>query len=162
MKKLLLLLSVLLVTLSVSAQKTVPGPSTGTWVLIDTTYKLGSFKEGKTEMPMYFHNSTSSKITGVQFRIFFDTAAFDSPLVTSLNTTWSQHLNYFRSGNYVTIAMTYTGNSSSFTIPNGELVKIAFSHKSAFPNLTNIDSTRFAELRCLPLLLRFKVEWTQR
>ncbi len=144
MKKLLLLLSVLLVTLSVSAQKTVPGPSTGTWVLIDTTYKLGSFKEGKTEMPMYFHNSTSSKITGVQFRIFFDTAAFDSPLVTSLNTTWSQHLNYFRSGNYVTIAMAYTGNSSTFTIPNGELVKIAFSHKSAFPNLTSIDSTRFA------------------
>ena len=144
MKKILSILALIFSFFPAFAQKTVPGPSTGTWVLIDTTYKLGSFKEGKTEMPMYFHNSTSSKITGVQFRIFFDTAAFDSPVVTSLNTTWSQHLNYFRSGNYITVGMAYTGNSTSFTIPNGELVKIEFSHKSAFPSLTSIDSTRFA------------------
>ena len=144
MKKFLSLLTLVILSLPVFAQKTVPGPSTGTWVLIDTTYKLGSFKDGKTEMPLYFHNSTSSKITGVQFRIFFDTVAFDSPIVTSLNTTWSQHLSYFRSGNYLTVGMAYTGNSSTFTIPNGELVKIEFSHKSAFPTLTSVDSTRFA------------------
>lgn len=137
-------MALVILSLPVFAQKTVPGPSTGTWVLIDTTYKLGSFKDGKTEMPLYFHNSTSSKITGVQFRIFFDTVAFDSPIVTSLNTTWSQHLSYFRSGNYLTVGMAYTGNSSTFTIPNGELVKIEFSHKSAFPTLTSVDSTRFA------------------
>jgi len=40
--------------------------------------------------------------------------------------------------------MSYTGSSSSFSIPDGELVKISFSHKTAFPTLTQIDSTRFA------------------
>ena len=144
MKKILSILALIFTFLPAFAQKTVPGPSTGTWVLIDTTYKLGSFKEGKTEMPMYFHNTTNSKITGVQFRIFFDTVAFDAPVVTSLNTSWSQHLNYHRSGNYITVAMAYTGSSSTFSIPNGELVKIAFTHKSAFPTLTKIDSTRFS------------------
>jgi len=144
MKKILSILALILCFLPAFAQKTVPGPSTGTWILIDTTYKLGSFKEGKTEMPMYFHNTTNSKITGVQFRIFFDTVAFDAPVVTSLNTSWSQHLSYFRKGNYITVGMSYTGSSSSFSIPDGELVKISFSHKTAFPTLTQIDSTRFA------------------
>lgn len=144
MKKILSILALILCFLPAFAQKTVPGPSTGTWILIDTTYKLGSFKEGKTEMPMYFHNSTNSKITGVQFRIFFDTVAFDAPVVTSLNTSWSQHLSYFRKGNYITVGMSYTGSSSSFSMPNGELVKISFTHKAAFPTLNKIDSTRFA------------------
>lgn len=125
------------------AQKTVPGPSNGAWVVIDTTYKLGSYKAGNTDMKLYYHNSTGSKITGVQFRVFYDTAAFKTPTVTSLNTSWSQHLSYNVVGNHITVAMAYTGSSNTFTMPNGELVKVNFVHKSAFPTLTKIDSTRF-------------------
>jgi len=125
------------------AQKTVPGPSNGAWVVIDTTYKLGSYKAGNTDMKLYYHNSTGSKITGVQFRVFYDTIAFKTPTVTSLNTSWSQHLSYNVVGNHITVAMAYTGSSNTFTMPNGELVKVNFVHKSAFPTLTKIDSTRF-------------------
>ena len=125
------------------AQKTVPGPSNGAWVVIDTTYKLGSYKAGNTDMKLYYHNSTGSKITGVQFRVFYDTAAFKTPTVTSLNTSWSQHLSYNVVGNHITVAIAYTGSSNTFTMPNGELVKVNFVHKSAFPTLTKIDSTRF-------------------
>jgi hypothetical protein len=94
-------------------------------------------------MKLYYHNSTGSKITGVQFRVFYDTAAFKTPTVTSLNTSWSQHLSYNVVGNHITVAMAYTGSSNTFTMPNGELVKVNFVHKSAFPTLTKIDSTRF-------------------
>jgi len=143
MRKILLLLVLAFFAFPLMAQKTVPGPSNGAWVVIDTTYKLGSYKSGNTDMKLYYHNSTSSKITGVQFRVFYDTVAFKTPTVTSLNTSWSQYLSYNVVGNHITVAMTYTGSSNSFTIPNGELVKVNFVHKPAFPNLTKIDSTRF-------------------
>ena len=143
MKKILILLVLALFAFPLMAQKTVPGPSGGAWVVIDTTYKLGSYKAGNTDMKLYYHNSTNSKITGVQFRVFYDTVAFKTPTVTSLNTSWSQHLSYNVVGNHITVAMAYTGSSNSFSMPNGELVKINFVHKPAFPNLTSIDSTRF-------------------
>jgi hypothetical protein len=144
MRKILILMLLALFAFPLMAQKTVPGPSNGAWVLIDTTYKLGSYKAGNTDMKLYYHNSTGSKITGVQFRVFYDTVAFKTPTVTSLNTSWSQHLSYNVVGNHITVAMAYTGSSNSFTMPNGELVKVNFVHKSAFPTLTAIDSTRFA------------------
>jgi len=143
MRKILILMVLALFAFPLMAQKTVPGPSNGAWVVIDTTYKLGSYKAGNTDMKLYYHNSTGSKITGVQFRVFYDTAAFKTPTVTSLNTSWSQHLSYNVVGNHITVAMAYTGSSNTFTMPNGELVKVNFVHKSAFPTLTKIDSTRF-------------------
>ena len=143
MRKILILMVLALFAFPLMAQKTVPGPSNGAWVVIDTTYKLGSYKDGNTDMKLYYHNSTGSKITGVQFRVFYDTVAFKTPTVTSLNTSWSQYLSYNVVGNHITVAMAYTGSSNSFTMPNGELVKVNFVHKSAFPTLTKIDSTRF-------------------
>ena len=44
MKKNLILLVLALFAFPLMAQKTVPGPSGGAWVVIDTTYKLGSNK----------------------------------------------------------------------------------------------------------------------
>jgi len=143
MKQILIFFSLTLSSLSLLAQKNIPGPSNGAWVLIDTTYKLGSFKSGNTDMKLYYHNSTGSKITGVQFRVFYDTVAFKTPTVTSLNSSWSQYLSYNVVGNYISVAIAYTGSSNFFSIPDGELVNLNFVHSTAFPNLTSIDSTRF-------------------
>lgn len=142
MKKLLLALLLLLPGISLFSQ-TLPGPSSGNWILLDTTYQLGSYTAGESEMLVHFNNTTTTKVTGVQFRVFFDTAAFQNPVVTSTNASWSQHLSYHVVGNHISVAMTYTGSSATFAIPNGDLVKITFDHKTAFPTLTSISATTF-------------------
>lgn len=140
MKKLKAVLSILALFFSVSlaSAKTLPTPTgSGVYVLLDTNYTLGSFKEGNTDVKMYFNNAGSDKITALQFRFKFDTTAFTAPVVTSLNTSWSQYLSYVRKNDYVTVTISYTGSSSTFEIPDGELVNVNFTHKSDFGDLNS-------------------------
>lgn len=136
-KILLLLLTLFSIT---SYGQTLPGPSSGNWVLLDTNYALGSFKEGKSSVKIHYKNESSSDlVTGTQFRLYYDTVAFSNPVVTSVNSSWSQYMSYRASSNYVTVSIAYTGSSSTFSIPDGEFIKVEFTHKSVFPTLTSIS-----------------------
>jgi hypothetical protein len=136
-KFLLLLLSLFSLT---SFAQTLSGPSSGNWILLDTNYTLGSFKEGKSSVKIHYKNESSSDlVTGTQFRLYYDTVAFSNPVVSSVSSSWSQYMSYHAASNYVTVSIVYTGSSTSFSIPDGEFIKIEFTHKSSFPTLTSIS-----------------------
>jgi hypothetical protein len=134
MKK--ILLSILAAVSAVSLMgQTCPTPSsTGVHITLDSTYQLGTYRAGKTDVGLCFYNSSSENITAAQFRVFYDKQAFaDVDSIISLNTSFSQYLQYVDNptGGYVTITITYTGTNSSFTIPNGALFKVTFNHTSS-------------------------------
>jgi hypothetical protein len=112
--------------------------------MFDATYPVGSVSSGITNIPMCFANTTPDKITGIQFRIWYDKNAFAgaSPEVTSLNTTFPQYLQYVTDQNEgnVTVTISYTGSSTDFSIPGGPLFNIKLTHSSNFFNYTNIEN----------------------
>ena len=116
--------SVVLLSL-VGFSQTCPIPtSSGVFVTLDPTYQLAPSSVGFTNVGLCFYNSTPTLITAAQFRVFYDKLAFSGvDTVTSLNTSYSQYLQFVDNptGGYVTITMSYTGNLSTFQIPNGAL-----------------------------------------
>ena len=115
--------------------QTCPTPSTtGAHIMLDSTYQTGTYRSGKTNIGLCFYNNTSTNITAVQYRVFYDNTAFAKvDTVTSMNTTFSQDLQYVdnAAGGYVTITMVYTGTNNSFTIPDGRLFQVTLKHTSA-------------------------------
>jgi hypothetical protein len=130
------LLSILAAVSAVSMMgQTCPTPSsTGVHITLDSTYQLGTYRVGKTDVGLCFYNSSSENITATQFRVFYDKQAFQKvDTITSTNTSFSQYMQYVDNptGGYVTITITYTGTNSSFSIPNGALFKVTFKHNTA-------------------------------
>ena len=115
--------------------QTCPTPSTsGAHIMLDSTYQTGTYRSGKTNIGLCFYNNTSTNITAVQYRVFYDNTAFAKvDTVTSMNTTFSQDLQYVdnAAAGYVTITMVYTGTNSSFTIPDGRLFQVTLKHTTA-------------------------------
>jgi hypothetical protein len=70
MKKLLLPLLFLLVSVNILAQSGPPAPSSGIWAIIDTNYTVGPTSTGHTAAKLTLKNTTLTKYTGVQFRVF--------------------------------------------------------------------------------------------
>lgn len=141
----LIVLTLLSISNKAVAQTAPPAPGTGVYILVDTSYQVGTVAADSTIAKLWFNNNTSSKIAGVQFRVWYDKNAFGgaAPVVTSLNTSFSQYLQYQANttNGYITVTMTYTGSSSTFTIPNGELFKIRLNHSANFQNYYgSIDS----------------------
>jgi hypothetical protein len=102
--------------------------------MLDSTYQTGTYRSGKTNIGLCFYNNTSTNITAVQYRVFYDNTAFAKvDTVTSMNTSFSQDLQYVdnAAGGYVTITMVYTGTNSSFTIPDGRLFQVTLKHTTA-------------------------------
>jgi len=132
-KNLLLILTFAMSMLGYS--QTCPTPTTsGVHITLDSTYKIGTYRSGKTSVGLCFYNSTSEKITAAQYRVFYDKSAFASvDTIKTKNTSFSQYLQYVDnpSGGFVTITITYTGTNSSFNIPNGALFEIIFKHTSS-------------------------------
>lgn len=143
------ILLILLMTLPVSlfAQSGPPAPSAGIWALIDTQYTVGSSTLGQTKARITLKNTTSTLYTGVQFRVFYDKNAFSAAsvaLVTTSSTLNLQSVDSNSSG-FVTVTLVYTGNSSSYTLPDGQTFEITFTHVSptAFYALSGIDSLKW-------------------
>ena len=115
--------------------QTCPTPSTtGAHIMLDSTYQTGTYRSGKTNIGLCFYNNTSTNITAVQYRVFYDNTAFAKvDTVTSMNTSFSQDLQYVdnAAAGYVTITMVYTGTNSSFTIPDGRLFQVTLKHTTA-------------------------------
>ena len=132
----------LLCSTSTFAQTCPTAPGTGVYVMFDSTYPVGSITAGETHVRMCYANTTSTKVSGVQFRVWYDKVAFagGAPVVTSLNTTFPQSLQYVTNTTEgsITITIAYTGSSSTFTIPDGTLFDLKLLHT---PNFQNFSGT---------------------
>jgi hypothetical protein len=135
--------------------QTCPTPTTtGAHLTLDASYQTGTYSRGKTDVSLCFNNTSAENITAVQFRVFYDVQAFSGvDTVESLNTTFTQYLQYQDNpaGGYVTLTLTYTGNNSSFTIPNGQLFKITYNHKPALATTYfNVANMTFTGVNTFP------------
>ena len=134
MRKIIAAIFALTTWVTLQAQ-TCPTPTTsGVHVTLDSTYQLGKYSAGYTDVGLCFYNSSSENITAVQFRLFYDNQAFSGvDTVTSTNTSFSQSLQYVDApaSGYVTITLVYTGTNSSFTIPAGSLFNVKMNHTSS-------------------------------
>ena len=145
MKKLLLLMTTVFTTVLTFGQ-TLPAPSAGHWVIVDTSYTVGTTTVGATDADLYYNNSsTPNNITGLQFRVFYDKVAFGGlkPTVALNYSSTDQYLQYVSdsiNGN-VTVTLVYTGTNPTFSYSNGAAVKIHFTH--AAPAIWNtLDSIK--------------------
>jgi len=145
MKLLKLVSSLLLFTtlaLPAFSQSGPPAPSSGIWAIIDTNYTVGTHTLGVTKAKLTLQNTTTSKITGVQFRVFYDKNAFSSASVALVGSTTNLYLQSVdnNANGYVTITLVYTGSSSTYELADGETFEITFNHVTAatFQALTSI------------------------
>jgi hypothetical protein len=132
----------------ISFSQTCPTPTTdGVFITLDESYLAGTVQQGYTNVGLCFQNTTTTKITAFQFRVYYDNNAFSGvEIVSSLNTTFSQNLKFLDnpSQGYVTITLTYTGTLSSFEIPDGPIVNVKLNHVSGFASLTSIGNMTFS------------------
>ena len=135
MKKLLksfLLMIILTLPIFSFAQSGPPAPSAGIWALVDTSYEVGTYTVGNSKARITLKNTTATLYTGVQFRVFYDKNAFSSASVALVGSTTNLYLQSLdnNAGGYVTISLVYTGNSSAYTLADGERFEITFTHVS--------------------------------
>ena len=152
MKKLVTLLF-LFVGLVGFAQVCPTPTTTGAFVTLDATYQLATTTAGNTDVGLCFYNNTTELITAAQFRVFYDKNTFSGVSnVTSLNTSYAQYLQFVDNPavGFVTITMSYTGNLSSFTIPNGAFVKLNLTHVAGFASLTSTTPMTFSGVQTFP------------
>jgi hypothetical protein len=144
MKKLLLPLLFLLVSVNILAQSGPPAPSSGIWAIIDTNYTVGPTSSGHTAAKLTLKNTTLTKYTGVQFRVFYDKVAFTNATVSLIGSTTNLDLQYVTNtaNGYITITLVYTGISSTFTLADDERFLIDFTHAAPaiFNNITAISN----------------------
>jgi len=136
MKKLLksfLLMIILALPILTFAQSGPPAPSAGIWALIDTNYSVGTSTLGISKARITLKNTTSTLYTGVQFRVFYDKNAFSSASVALVGSTTNLYLQSVdnNTAGYVTMSLVYTGNSSAYTLADGERFEITFNHVSS-------------------------------
>jgi hypothetical protein len=135
MKKLLLLLVATLLAFTAYSQTTPPAPGSGRWVIVDTNYTVAASNIGVTKANLYYRNNTSTKITGMQFRVWYDRTAFGgaAPTVALKYGATDQYMQYVTNtteGN-ITVTLVYTGTSSTFSYSDGAAVEISLTHAAA-------------------------------
>ena len=134
MKKLILFLLTALAVFGVSAQSASTSPGTGHWVVIDSGYQVATTTVGQTIAPLHFYNtSTSEKITGMQYRVFYDNTAFTAAVPSLKISATDQYLQYVDSNTqgFLTVTLVYTGTSSTFNYSNGATFDLTFTHASS-------------------------------
>jgi len=139
----LLFTLVLLCPLFVFAQ--VPAaPSNGLWGIIASQYQVGTTAQGTTDAKITLQNTTLTKFAGVQFRVFYDNIAFTNATVSLIGSTTNLDLQFITNttNGYITVTLSYTGPSATYTIPNGERFLITFTHapSATFNNLASISN----------------------
>lgn len=151
MNRLLLTLSFLVLSVCIFAQSIPLAPSAGHWIIVDSTYNVGTSTTGTTEVDLYFRNeNTPEKITGLQFRIFYDNVAFSGgiPTVSLLYNPSDQYMQYVSdtADGHITITMVYTGSSTTFNYNDGAAVRLTFVHAdpSIWNNISSIDSLKIS------------------
>ena len=154
MKTFKLLIISLLACINIYGQTGPVAPSSGIWALIDTTYNVGTTTQGFTKARVTLKNTTTTKVTGVQFRVFYDKVAFKNSVVSLVGSTTNLDLQYVTDSvnGFSTITLVYTGNSSTYSLNNGETFELTLTHAvpSIFNNLTFIDSLKFSGVSTFP------------
>ena len=120
-----------LAVFGVSAQSSSTSPGTGHWVVIDSGYQVATTTVGQTVAPLHFYNtSTSEKITGMQYRVFYDNTAFTAAVPSLKISATDQYLQYVDSNTqgFLTVTLVYTGTSSTFNYSNGATFDLTFTH----------------------------------
>jgi hypothetical protein len=155
--KMIGILMLSLITLPAFSQTGPSAPGNGVYAIIDTSYLVGSSIEGETKARITLQNTTSTLVTGVQFRVFYDNVAFDTATVAlvdpSLPNLYLKSL-VNQSEGHVTITLVYTGSSNSYTLPNGEMFEVTFNHIDgvSFQALSGIDSLTWTGIQTFPEL----------
>ena len=152
MKKLILFLLTALAVFGVSAQSASTSPGTGHWVVIDSGYQVATTTVGQTVAPLHFYNtSTSEKITGMQYRVFYDNTAFTAAVPSLKISTTDQYLQYVDSNTqgFLTVTLVYTGTSSTFNYSNGATFDLTFTHagSATWNTLDSIKTLKVAGVK---------------
>jgi hypothetical protein len=152
MKKLIAFLFTALAVFGVSAQSASTSPGTGHWVVIDSGYQVATTTVGQTVAPLHFYNtSTSEKITGMQYRVFYDNTAFTAAVPSLKISATDQYLQYVDSNaqGFLTVTLVYTGTNSTFNYSNGATFDLTFTHASSatWNNLDSIKTLKVAGVR---------------
>lgn len=154
MKTIKLLIISLLACINIYGQTGPAAPSNGIWALIDTAYNVGTTTQGFTKARVTLKNTTTTKVTGVQFRVFYDKVAFKNSVVSLVGSTTNLDFQYVTDSvnGFSTITLIYTGNSSTYSLANGETFELTLTHAapSIFNNLTFIDSLKFSGVSTFP------------
>ena len=144
MKKLLSTLVLSCVFMFAFAQ-TCPTP-TGNSIIIKPTYQVASSIANQTDVKLCYNNTSSTKITALQFKISYDTVAFKNPTVRLvIGDSTLHYLQYYVIGSKIVITSVYNGSDANYTYPSGELFNVNFQHSnsSTFQYLSNIGSLSF-------------------
>ena len=153
MKNLLLPLLLTLVTFNLFGQVPV-APGNGIYGLIADQYQVGSTAQGTTLAKITLQNTTLTKYTATQFRVFYDKIAFTNATVALIGATTNLDLQYVTNttNGYITITLTYTGGSPTYTLANGERFAITFTHAapSVFNNLASITPLTWTGTQTFP------------
>jgi hypothetical protein len=152
MKKLILTLLTVFTVLGLSAQSASTSPGTGHWVVIDSGYQVATTTAGQTVAPLYFYNtSTSEKITGLQYRVFYDNIAFTAVVPSLKISSSDQYLQYVDSNaqGFLTVTLVYTGTNSSFNYSNGATFDLTFTHagEATWNNLDSIKTLKVSGVK---------------
>jgi hypothetical protein len=119
-------------------------PSNGLWGIIASQYQVGTTAQGTTTAKITLQNTTLTKFAGVQFRVFYDKVAFTNATVSLIGSTTNLDLQSITktANGYITVTLSYTGPSATYTIANGERFLITFTHAPAatFNNLASISN----------------------
>jgi len=147
MKKIILFILVALLPFLVKSQTIPAAPGTGHYVIIDTGYNVGPTATGTTTATLYFRNSTTSdKITGMQFRIWYDSLAFNgaSPTVSLLYSSANKYMQYVTDTTHgsITITLVYTGSSSTYNLGDSAAFAITFTHNTNTSLFNTLDSIK--------------------
>ena len=135
-----------------SAQSSATSPGTGHWVVIDSGYQVATTTVGQTVAPLHFYNtSTSEKITGMQFRVFYDNTAFTAVVPSLKISTTDQYMQYVDSNaqGFLTVTLAYTGSSATFNYSNGATFDLTFTHagSAVWNNLDSIKTLKVAGVK---------------
>jgi hypothetical protein len=151
MKKLLLALGLVLVSLTGFAQTTAPD-ATKPYLIFDATYELQPVGSGNpTNVTIYYDNAGSVAMKAVQFRFWYDKDVFASPTVTYVGAETN---NYFATkvdateGN-VTVTWVYTGANASFNLADEAMFNVALPFQGSYQNGT-VDNMTFTGTTSFP------------
>jgi hypothetical protein len=152
MKKLIAFLLTALAVFGVSAQSASTSPGTGHWVVIDSGYQVATTTVGQTVTPLHFYNtSTSEKITGLQYRVFYDKTAFTAVVPSLKISATDQYLQYVDSNaqGFLTVTLAYTGTNSTFNYSNGATFDLTFTHagEAIWNNLDSIKTLKVSGVK---------------
>jgi hypothetical protein len=152
MKKLIAFLLTAVAVFGASAQSSSTSPGTGHWVVIDSGYQVATTTVGQTVAPLHFYNtSTSEKITGMQFRVFYDNTAFTAVVPTLKISATDQYLQYVDSNTqgFLTVTLAYTGTNSTFNYSNGATFDLTFTHagESTWNTLDSIKTLKVSGVK---------------